>query len=84
MIGAGQSEGQPPKRKRPSFLRSLHRKVVVVEPWSILVAGLALLMTVVQFWVDYQDRVNERVVRAWSLVTTPAPVTAASGRRSNI
>lgn len=42
-------------------------------------AGLALLMTVVQFWVDYQDRVSERVVRAWSLVTTPAP--GNSGKR---
>ncbi len=51
----------------------IHRAVVVFEPWGILVAMLALSMAVIQFWIDYEDRVAERTVRAWQLVTTPAP-----------
>lgn len=42
-------------------------------------AASALVLAVLQFWVDYQDRVSERVVRAWALVTTSAP--GNSGKR---
>ena len=58
---------------RRNFWKRLHRLITTIEPWGILVAAIALVLTVVQFWVDYRDRVNERVVRAWTLVTTPAP-----------
>ena len=54
-------------------MRRLHRAVVAIEPWGILLAVVALLMAVGQFWVDYEDRVAERTVRAWQLVTTKAP-----------
>lgn len=67
------TEAEGSRGKRSGFWSRLHRGVVAIEPWGILVAVVALVLTVVQFWADYQDRVNERVVRAWTLVTTPAP-----------
>ena len=58
------------------WLRSLggriHRGVAAAQPWGILVAAAALVLSVLQFWIDYEDRVAERTVRAWQLVTTPA------------
>ena len=33
----------------------------------------------VAFWIDYADRVDQRTVRAWQLLTTPAP--GKSGKR---
>ena len=59
--------------RRRNFWKRLHRLITTIEPWGILVAAIALVLTVVQFWVDYRDRVNERAVRAWTLVTTAAP-----------
>ena len=58
---------------RRNFWKRLHRLITTIGPWGILVAAIALVLTVVQFWVDYRDRVNERAVRAWTLVTTAAP-----------
>ena len=54
-------------------MRLLHRWVVELEPWGVLVAMLALIVASTQFWAEYEDRVNEREVRAWQLVTTAAP-----------
>ena len=62
-----------------SFSKKLHGLVTAIEPWGILVAASALVLAVAQFWVDYQDRVNQRVVSAWTLVTTSAP--GNSGKR---
>ena len=67
------SDTKWPYLKRRSPWKRLHRLIATIEPWGILVAAFALVLTVGQFWVDYRDRVNERVVRAWTLVTTPAP-----------
>lgn len=50
----------------------LDKGVRRVEPWGILIAVIA-------FAVDYSDRVGERTVRAWQLVTTTAP--GNSGKR---
>ena len=50
----------------------LHRWVEVIKPWGILLAALALLATAVQLWWDLDDRVQERNVLAWQLLTTPA------------
>ncbi len=50
----------------------LHRWVEVIKPWGILLAALALLATAVQLWWDLDDRVQERTVLAWQLLTTPA------------
>ena len=56
-----------------SWLRCVHEAVKIVEPWGILFAASALLLSVVQFWWEFGDRVEERQVRAWQLVTTIAP-----------
>ena len=59
--------------RRRSFWKKLHRLIATIEPWSILLVAIALVLTVFQFWMDYRDRVNERAVRAWTIVTTAAP-----------
>jgi hypothetical protein len=64
---------------RPGLLRCLHRGVKEIEPWGILFAIIGLFLALFTFWVDYRDRVEERTVRAWQLVTTPAP--GNSGKR---
>ena len=45
--------------------RCAHGIVKTVEPWGILIVVIALLLSVVQFWSEYSDRVEERQVRAW-------------------
>lgn len=47
------------------------------EPWGMLISAAALLLAVAAFWVDYEDRTEERILRAWQLVTTEMPVNAA-------
>ena len=61
------------KKRWFSRLYRAHGFVKIVEPWGILFAASALLLSVVQFWWEYGDRVEERQVRAWQLVTTFAP-----------
>ena len=71
----GKGEGQAMRRILEACLshgRRVHRIVVAIEPWGILLAAVALLMAVIQFGLEYEDRINERTVRAWQLVTTPA------------
>ena len=79
MTHAEQPGGEPTDGKQPGFWTRLHRRVTLIEPWGILVTVVALVLTVVQFWIEYEDRVNERVVRAWTLVTAAAP--GNSGKR---
>jgi len=43
-----------------------------VEPWGIMLALIA-------FALDYTDRVEERTVRAWQLLTTLAPGNSGKG-----
>ena len=74
------TNSDPPVEERKSWWRRLHKAVVAIAPWSILLAVLALFLSVIQFWMEYEDRVNERVVRAWQLVTTAAP--GNSGKRA--
>jgi hypothetical protein len=55
-------------------LRSrMHRTVQEIEPWGILIAVVALVLSLASIWIDYADRVEERTVRAWQLLTTRAP-----------
>ena len=61
------------QQERRTLLGNIHNVVKAIEPWGILLAVIALLLTVVQFWADFRDRVSEREVRAWQLLTTPAP-----------
>ncbi len=59
--------------ERPGFWLRWHNRVKAIEPWGILLAVVALVMSVATFWIDYSDRVQEREVRAWQLLTTKAP-----------
>ena len=52
---------------------ALHPIVKIIEPWGILVAAVALFFTAIGFWIDFSERIEDRQVRAWQLVTTPAP-----------
>lgn len=44
-----------------------------MEPWGVLVAVGALLLSIGGFWFDYSGRIEERTVGAWQLLTTSAP-----------
>jgi uncharacterized protein YjbI with pentapeptide repeats len=65
--------------ERPPWHKRFHRRIKETEPYGILLAVLALVLSLVTFWIDYEDRVQERTVRAWQLLTTPA--TGNSGKR---
>ena len=71
------AEGPPPGG--PGVFRRIHHFVKELEPWGILVGVAALLLSLLAFWIDYRDRVEERTVRAWQLLTTKAP--GNSGKR---
>lgn len=51
-----------------AVFKRLHRYVDLLEPWGILIAVIALMMSIISFWWDYQDREDERIVRAWQLL----------------
>ena len=72
MVGPEQLDGEPPTANKSSLLSRLHWIVIQIEPWGILIAVVALVFTVMQFWIDLQDRVSERVVRSWAIITTVA------------
>ena len=80
VVETGLPEGARPIGEHLSFLSRIHRAVVTIEPWGILFVAFALVLSVFQFWLEYEDRVNERAVRAWQLVTTSAP--GNSGKRA--
>ena len=67
------ANGEHPVEKHQSRWKRIHGAVVAIEPWGILLAVVALFMAVIQFGLEYADRVNGRTVRAWQLVTTVAP-----------
>jgi len=54
-------------------LRHPHRTVKEIEPWGILFAVLGLFLSLGAFALDYREKVEERTVRAWQLLTTKAP-----------
>ena len=61
------------------LLRQLNQFAKAIEPLGILLAAIGLILAVVSFWIDYEDRVEERTVRAWQLLTTQA--SGNSGKR---
>ena len=67
------ANGEHPVEEHQSRWKRIHGAVVAIEPWGILLAVVALFMAVIQFGLEYADRVNGRTVRAWQLVTTVAP-----------
>ena len=60
-------------------LRIAHKLAIVVQPWGILLAAVLLAITIWQLWQDGEDRVNQRVMNAWNIVTTEAQ--GSSGKK---
>ncbi len=56
-----------------SLGRVVHSWVQKAAPWSILFAAVALLVSMVQFFVDYGDRVRDRESVAWHTLGIIAP-----------
>ena len=54
------------------FFRA-HKVVSVIEPWGIVAAVVALLFTSAQLWIDHDDRVEERIARAWQVLSVTTP-----------
>jgi hypothetical protein len=48
--------------------RGLHRIVRGTEPWTILLAVIALAFTFTTILVEFEDRQSERIFRAWEVV----------------
>lgn len=44
-------------------VRTVDPWVRAAEPWGILLAAIALGGSLVAFWIDYADRVDQRTVR---------------------
>ncbi len=63
------SEQLPPRQTLKS---RFHQAVVDTEPYGVLVAATGLLIASFAFLLDLNDRTEERTVRAWQVVTTPA------------
>ena len=47
------------------------------EPWGIVLTVIALFVAIGSFWLDYQDRIAERKLRAWEFATSPGPYSGA-------
>ena len=58
--------------KKTGFWACIHGKVKEFEPWGIIFAVMALIVSIAQFTYEFNDRVEEREVRAWQLLTTKA------------
>lgn len=68
------SDGEHLEKEHQSLWRCAHRIVVTIQPWGILLAVVALVPSVIQFGLEYEDRLNDRTVRAWQLVTTAGAI----------
>ncbi len=56
-----------------SIAGSIDSWVRKVEPWSILIASVALMVSVVHFFVDHEDRGRAREASAWHVLGIVAP-----------
>lgn len=56
-----------------AILLRAHNVVSLIEPWGIVAAVVALLFTSAQLWVDHDDRVEERIARAWQVLSFTTP-----------
>lgn len=59
--------------KLRALLLSAHKVVTVIEPWGIVAAVVALIFACAQLWFDHDDRVEERVARAWQVLSVTTP-----------
>ena len=67
---------EPERSSRPhnsTFGHRVHNVIKEIQPWGILLATVALSLSLLQFWLEHGDRVEARHVRAWQVVTTKAP-----------
>ena len=55
------------------FWQRAHDSVSVIQPWSVLVAAIALVLSAIQFSIYLSERSRAREVQAWQLVATPGP-----------
>lgn len=50
-----------------------------LEPWGVLLVVIALFINIIQISMEFENRIDERIVRAWTLVTTNAPGNSGKG-----
>ena len=67
--------GSPSKPQDAAVSPQQHhpRGPTAIDLWGLRIAVIALTLSTAAFLLDYNDRVEERTVRAWQLLTTPAP-----------
>ncbi len=49
-------------------LRALHKAVVVIEPWGIILAVFGFVISIAGFILELDDRQSERTFRAWEVI----------------
>lgn len=49
------------------------RVVRRLEPLGILLAAVGLIVSIISFWIDYNERTVARKLRAWEIVTAEGP-----------
>ena len=54
------------------WARGLHALAMAAQPWGILLTVVALAIAIGGLLVDGKDRVDQRVMNAWNIVTTEA------------
>ncbi len=50
------------------IVRSIHRVVCLIAPWSIFFALSAVILTLITLMIDLEDRQSQRIFRAWEVV----------------
>jgi uncharacterized protein YjbI with pentapeptide repeats len=67
-----------PKPQEPIKKGRIHRVVDWIDNWHVTrlfqaIGSFLLVLTIVGFYFDYEDRKQGRIVDAWQLITTKAP-----------
>ena len=50
------------------FVRLLQSLAYALQPWGVVLASVSLIVTVMGFAVEMEDRQSERIFRAWQVV----------------
>ena len=59
--------------------RGSQKLAKAAQPWGVLLTAALLAITIARFLMDGEDRVNQRVMNAWNIVTTEAQ--GSSGKK---
>lgn len=62
-----------------SFPNSLQKAVRFIEPWGISLAVIGLLLALIAFLIELEDRQSERIFRAWDVVLKSEASRASGG-----